>query len=133
VRRAGTEQRPIVRLEGIEDRLGAEALRGMTLTVSSGQAPALAEDEWWTHDLEGLAVLDGEELLGTVVRVIELPSCEALEVQPAPGGAPLLVPMVKDAIRRVGVSDGRIEINLDFIQPPEPPGRESPGQRSESS
>jgi 16S rRNA processing protein RimM len=133
VRRAGTEQRPIVRLEGIDNRLGAEALRGLTLTVLSGQAPDLSEDEWWAHELEGLAVIDGDHLLGTVARVIELPSCEALEVLPAGGGTPLLVPMVKDAIRRVGVSEGRIEINLDFLEPPEPPGGESPGGRPESS
>jgi 16S rRNA processing protein RimM len=133
VRRAGTEQRPIVRLEGIDDRFGAEALRGTSLTVASAQAPALAEGEWWAHELEGLAVLDGDNLLGTVARVIELPSCEALEVLPAPGRTPLLVPMVKDAIRRVGVTEGRIEINIDFLQPPEPPQGESPEKGPGSS
>ena len=61
----------------------------------------LAEGEWWAHELEGCEVVDGDRLLGTVIRLIELPSCEALEVEPPEGGGPLLVPMVKDAIRRV--------------------------------
>ncbi len=115
VRRAGTEQRPIVRLEGVEDRAAAEALRGMELAVDGGEAPALGEDEWWAHELEGCAVVDGEELLGTVSRLIELPSCEALEVRPQEGGEAVLVPMVKDAVRRVAPAQKRIEVDLDFL------------------
>jgi 16S rRNA processing protein RimM len=115
VRRAGTDQRPIVRLDGVEDREGADALRGMALTVDRLEVPALEEDEWWAHELEGCTVVDGERLIGTVNRLIELPSCEALEVRREQGGEPLLVPMVKDAIRRVVVSEGRIEIDLGFL------------------
>jgi hypothetical protein len=36
--------------------------------------------------------------------------------------APLLVPMVKDAIRRVAVSEGRIEIDMGFL------GETGPGE-----
>ena len=105
----------IVRLEGVEDRSAAEALRGMELVVDGADAPALGEGEWWAHELEGCAVVDGEQLLGTVTRLIELPSCEALEVRPADGGAAVLVPMVKDAVRRVDPAQGRIEVDLDFL------------------
>ena len=114
-RRAGTEQRPIVRLQGVEDRPAAEALRGQPLIVKAQQAPSLAEGEWWAHELEGCEVIDGERLIGTVSRLIELPSCEVLEVALEQGGEPLLVPMVKDAIRRVELAGGRIEVNLDFL------------------
>jgi 16S rRNA processing protein RimM len=115
VRRAGTAQRPIVCLEGIEDRAGAEALRGAELTVAASAAPSLGEGEWWAHELEGCEVRDGPRLLGTVSRLVELPSCEALEVAPAHGGSALLVPMVKDAIRSVDPAAGRIEVNMDFL------------------
>jgi 16S rRNA processing protein RimM len=115
VRRAGTEQRPIVRLEGVEDRFAAEALRGMELTVDRQGAPALADGEWWAHELEGCLVMDGERCVGIVRRLIELPSCEALEVRREQGGELLLVPMVKDAVRRVEVSERRIEVDMDFI------------------
>jgi 16S rRNA processing protein RimM len=114
VRRAGVEQRPIVRLEGIEDRLAAEALRGRTLTVALAQAPALEEGEWWAHELEGCTVLDGERLVGTVSGLLELPSCEVLEVR-REDGRELLVPMVGDAIRHVDVAAGRIDVSLDFL------------------
>ncbi len=115
VRRAGTEKHPIVRIEGVDSREGAEALRGQELTVDSRLAPKLEEGEWWAHELEGCAVVDGEQLLGRVVRLLELPSCEALEVLPSDGGTPLLVPMVKDAIRVVEPALGRIEVNSGFL------------------
>jgi len=126
VRRAGTDQRPIVRLDGVEDREGADALRGMALTIDRLEVPALEEDEWWAHELEGCTVVDGERLIGTVNRLIELPSCEALEVRREmtgshPPGEPLLVPMVKDAIRRVAVAEGRIEVDMGFL------GEDAPG------
>jgi 16S rRNA processing protein RimM len=132
VRRAGTEQRPIVRLDGVEGRAEADALRGIALTVDRLEAPALKEGEWWAHELEGCAVLDGEQrVVGTVSRMLELPSCEALEVrremvESQPTGshppAPLIVPMVKDAIRRMRVAEGLIEVDLDFLgeDSPEP-------------
>ena len=120
VRRAGTEQRPILRLEGVSGRAAAEDLRGLELTVAATEAPALGEGEWWAHELEGCEVRDGERLLGTVVRMIELPSCEALEVSPAAGGAPLLVPMVRDAIRSVEPARRRVEVDASFLGIEEP-------------
>ncbi len=115
VRLAGTDKRPIVRVEGVEDRNSAEALRGTELLVEGGDAPALGENEWWAHELEGCEVRDGERLLGTVSRLIELPSCEALEVRPADGGAVVLVPLVKDAVRSVTPAARRIDVDLEFL------------------
>jgi 16S rRNA processing protein RimM len=116
VRCAGTEQRPIVRLEGVDGREAAQALRGAELWLDGGQAPALGPEEWWAHELEGCTVhgTDGR-LLGTVARLVELPSCEALEVSSPEGGQPLLVPMVKDAIRAVSAADRRIEVDVEFL------------------
>lgn len=115
VRRAGTPERPIVRLEGIEDRAGAQALRDQELTVAAADAPALEEGEWWAHELEGCEVLaaDGRRL-GAVARLLELPSCEALEVS-GPAGRELLVPMVKEAILRVDPKARRIEVDAEFL------------------
>jgi 16S rRNA processing protein RimM len=131
VRLAGTQQRPIVRLEGVDSRTEAEALRGMDLRISGGDAPALGEDEWWAHELEGCEVIDGQQRFGTVTRLLELPSCEALEVRPAHGGEVVLVPLVRDAVRRVAPSERRIEVDLEFLGltgtggPAEPPASES--------
>jgi 16S rRNA processing protein RimM len=123
VRRAGTDAHPIVRLDGVEDRSGAEALRGQQLTVPAEQAPQLQEGEWWAHELVGCSVIDGARTVGTVARLLEMPSCEVLEVTPAEGGEPLLVPMVADAIRSVQPQRGRIEIDVSFLGLDDDPGR----------
>jgi 16S rRNA processing protein RimM len=115
VRRAGTEQRPIIRLEGISDRDAAEALRGSELTVPAQAAPTLAPGEWWAHELEGCVVADGGRRIGTVSRLIELPSCEALEVVREGSGERLLVPMVKDAVRDVDIDAREIDIDSGFL------------------
>jgi 16S rRNA processing protein RimM len=113
-RSAGLKSRPIVRLEGVEDRAAAAALRGVQLTVEQSQAPELAAGEWWAHELEGCAVHDGERAVGRVTSLIGLPSCEALEVR-LEDGSELLVPMVRGAIRSVDVAARRIDVDMGFV------------------
>lgn len=129
-RRAGTHERPIVRLDGIEDRDGALALRGEQLDVAAEEAPSLGEGEYWAHELEGCAVLGAGRLVGAVTALVELPSCEALEVEPDGGGPTLLVPMVKDAIVRIDVGAREIEVSLDFLDQ-QPTGRRTVGSSVE--
>jgi 16S rRNA processing protein RimM len=121
-RRAGVEERPILRLEGIDDRASAEMLRGLELMVDLLDAPELGEDEWWASELEGCEVVDGERRVGVVMRLLELPSCEALEVRlaarddEASSSGELLVPMVRDAIRRVDVLRRLIDVDMSFLE-----------------
>jgi 16S rRNA processing protein RimM len=114
-RRAGTDERPIVRLAGVQGRAGAEALRGQPLVVARAAAPELGDQEWWPEDLRGCRVHDGERAVGVVRGVSALPSCDVLEVE-REGGGELLVPLVRDAVRAVDVEGGRIEIDLAFLE-----------------
>lgn len=124
VRRAGTDEHPLIRLQGIEDRGAAEALRGLELTIDFAEAPELEEGEWWAGELEGCEVLDGERRVGIVLRLMELPSCEALQVrldrpsqrEGADGAPELLIPMVRDAIRSVDPATRRIDVDMDFLE-----------------
>jgi 16S rRNA processing protein RimM len=113
VRLAGTDERPIVRLAGFDGREAAEALRGTELLVPRSAAPPLDEDEWWATDLVGCRVVDGEREVGSVARLVALPSCEALEVEGA--GPEFLVPLVRDAVRSVDVAAKRIDVDLAFL------------------
>jgi 16S rRNA processing protein RimM len=113
-RRAGTAERPILRLAGHAGRDAAEALRGTPLELPVDRLPPLEEGEYWDHELAGCEVRDGERSVGAVRRLVHLPSCEALEVA-RPGGPDLLVPLVRDAIRSVDVGARRIEIDLSFL------------------
>jgi 16S rRNA processing protein RimM len=96
-RRAGTDERPLVRLSGLAD---AGPLRGELMLVDE----ELGEREWLASELTG-AVVPGR---GRVTRVIDAPSCSVLELEDG-----TLVPFVSDAIRSVG--DGEIVVNEDFL------------------
>lgn len=104
-RRAGTDERPLVRLEGVNDRDAAATLRGELLLVRESEAP-LAEMEWLTADLVGCDVPG----LGRVGRVLEAPSCDLLELDDG-----TLVPLVADAVRAIDVARGRIEVDRRFL------------------
>ena len=101
-RRDGSEQRPLMRLAGVTGRGAAAALRGESLMVEA----ALAEDEWLARDLVGCAVKG----LGQVARVLEGPSCDLLELEDG-----TLVPLVGDAVRRVDIDAGLIEVDREFL------------------
>jgi 16S rRNA processing protein RimM len=113
-RRAGTEDRPILRFAGAAAREDAEALRGTDLRAERATAPALPEGEYWAEELEGCTVADGATDVGVVVGLVELPSCEALQVR-RPAGDELLVPMVQAAVRSIDTAGRRVDIDLAFL------------------
>jgi len=110
VRRAGTDDRPVLRVDAIADRAAVQALRGEDLLVARSAAPPLQPGEYWAEDLQGCDVVavDGRTL-GRVERLRALPSCEVLEV------GELLIPMVGDAVRSVDVAGRRIVVDTVFL------------------
>lgn len=113
-RRAGTDRSPIVAVDGITDRDGVQGLRSAQLAIAIERLPALGPGEWWAHELAGLSVSDGERQIGRVVRMVELPTCEALLVQLV-AGSEIVVPLVQDAIRSVDVAGGSVVIDAGFM------------------
>jgi 16S rRNA processing protein RimM len=105
-RRAGTDQKPLIRLSGIEDRDGAAAIVGEPLMAELAQAP-LEADEWLAADLIGCEVPG----VGKVTRVVEAPSCDLLEV----GSDSVLIPFISDAVKTVDIDARRIEVDRAFL------------------
>jgi len=101
-RRAGGDDRPLIRLSGIGDRDALAPLRGELLLVEE----ELAEGEWLAGDLVGCEVPG----LGRVSRVLGGPSCDVLELDDG-----MLVPVVSDAIVSIDPGAGRIEVRLEFL------------------
>jgi 16S rRNA processing protein RimM len=104
-RRAGTDDRPLIRVQGVGDRDTAASLRGELLLVRESEAP-LGEGEWLAADLVG-CVVPG---LGRVTRVLGAPSCDLLELEDG-----MLVPLVADAVKSVDVVERRIEVDRRFL------------------
>jgi len=100
VRRAGTDERPLIKLARIDD---PAPLHGEVLLVDE----ELEEDEYLVSDLVGCEI----EGLGRVERVLAGPSCDVLEVGPEA----VLVPLVGDAVKRVDLEARMIEIDREFL------------------
>ena len=103
--RKGTDAKPIIRLEGVDDRDAAEALRGETLKPAGSGELETGDDEWLIQDLVGCQI----EGVGRVTGVLEGMSCDVLEV------GDQLIPLVTDAVTRVDVENKVIEVNREFL------------------
>ena len=88
----------IARFAGINDRDGAESLRGIDLTVPRSDLPPLADDEYYHSDLIGLRVVaaSGSEL-GMVVAVANFGAGDVVEVERSDGKR-FMVPMRPEAV-----------------------------------
>lgn len=100
----------ILTLKGIDDRDAADELRGAEVYIKASDAAPLAEDEYFLHELVGLAVVttDGAAI-GTVREVLETGAGEVLVIT-RPGQPDALVPMVRDFISRLDIPAGQVEI-----------------------
>lgn len=104
--------RLLVRLHGVTDRNSAEALRGSLFVIDSADLPPIADpDEFYDHELEGLAVrtVDGRPV-GTVSEVLHTAAGELLAVR-TEAGTEVLVPFVAAIVTSVSTSTGTVEID----------------------
>jgi 16S rRNA processing protein RimM len=98
-RRAGTDERPLIRLEGVDD---ARPLRGELLLVED----ELEEGEWLASQLIGLTVPG----VGTVAEVIDSPSCSLLRFTDG-----TLIPFIRDAVLSIDLDAREIRVNPDYL------------------
>jgi 16S rRNA processing protein RimM len=88
--------RLLVKFEGIGSRTEAEALRG-SVFVTPGQLRALADGEFWEHEVMGCSVTDvAGEHLGRVTGLVRNPAQDLLWVTTPAGDR--LVPLVKGIV-----------------------------------
>lgn len=107
--------RLLVRLAGVNDRNAADEVRGTVFLVDAAELPPIDDpDEFYDHQLEGLAVrtVDGTAV-GTVAEVLHTAAGELLAVK-TPEGAEVLVPFVGAIVTSVSLADGTV-----LIDPPD--------------
>lgn len=101
--------RLVARLEGIEDRDGAAALRGAVIEVAREDLPPTAEREYYQTDLLGLAVrnLEGAEL-GKVGHFVDTPTGPMMVVK---GAREYWVPAIPRHLSKVDLAAGLILVD----------------------
>ncbi len=107
----------VARLRNVDDRNAAEALKGCEIVVPRAALPALQNDEYYWHQLEGLAVNCNGELLGRVNQMMETGANDVLVVKPCEGSRDdreRLIPWLRGSVvTAVDVKAGTIEVDWD--------------------
>lgn len=95
----------VARLKGVTDRNAAEALKNVRLYVARERLPKPADDEFYHADLIGLAAQtrDGAAF-GTVKAVHNFGAGDLLEIEPAAGGATVMLPFDEATVPTVDIA-----------------------------
>ena len=101
----------IARVEGVEDRNGAEALKGARLYLRRQALPEPDDEEYYHADLIGLRAerRDGGAP-GTVKAVHDFGAGDILEIDDADGNG-VMVPFTRQAVPVVDLAAGRLIID----------------------
>ena len=107
------KDRPVVKLQGIDDRNAAEAIRGLEVYIQADSLEPLPEGEHYVRDIIGCRVVDiaeGREI-GVLRDVIQNTAQSILEVETSEGKT-VLIPAVDEFMRRIDEEEGIIEVEL---------------------
>lgn len=108
----------VAQVQDVDDRSGAEALRGGRIFIARSSFPTADADEYYWVDLIGMAVVNRQgEALGTVIGLIDTGPHSVLRIQPADTKAEeRLVPFVSAYVDEVKTADKLITVDwgLDY-------------------
>ncbi|MDE0390892.1 MAG: ribosome maturation factor RimM [Rhodospirillales bacterium] len=100
----------LARIEGVDDRDAAEALRGTDLHIARAALPPTEGEEYYHVDLLGLrAESEDGTALGRVSAVHDHGAGPIVEIQP-PDGPSTLVPFTREHVPAVDIAAGRMVV-----------------------
>ena len=101
----------LLKLEGLDDRTAADALRGMDVQIPIAEAIPLGAGEYYEYQVVGLEVYSADgERLGTVEEVL-LTGSNPVYVIAGPDGE-ILIPGLPDVVLDVDLEGGRMVVSL---------------------
>lgn len=108
LRRQG--EKLIARIESVDDRTSAEALRGIELFIAREKLPKPEPGEFYLTDLEGLIARDTTgKPLGRITGFHDYGAGLNMEIAPA-DAATFMLPFTRGIVRRVDPANGVVEI-----------------------
>jgi 16S rRNA processing protein RimM len=106
------ESMVLLQLAGIDSANDAETLIGQEITIPLAQIPALPSDQYYIHDLIGLRVeTSNGQKLGMIADILATGANDVYVVRELGSGREVLVPAVKEMVKRVDISGGVIIID----------------------
>jgi len=101
---------PVIFLEGITDRTGAESLIKAILLLDTDADKLPEEDDaWYDHQLVGLRVLRDGVDVGEVVRVEHMPAQDLLIIKH--NDREVMLPFVKSMVPNLDIAAGTVTVN----------------------
>ncbi|MGI9145588.1 MAG: ribosome maturation factor RimM [Chloroflexota bacterium] len=100
----------LLKLDRVADREAAAALRNKDIQIRAEDAIALPKGQYFWHQVIGLQVEDAttHELLGEVTDILETGANDVYVV--SGGRGEILVPAIKDVVKRIDPTAGRMLI-----------------------
>ena len=95
-----------MKFAGVDNRESARALTNKFLTVDRENAAPLNDGEFYTFDIIGCEVFDGDKKIGTVTNVLKTGSNDVFEVD-----GKILIPALKSVVKAIDVAAKRILVN----------------------
>ncbi|MBN1667942.1 MAG: 16S rRNA processing protein RimM [Anaerolineales bacterium] len=103
----------LVTFEAYHDREQVALLRNQMLYSHISELPALAEDEYYLHQLIGLQVINAadETVLGEIVQVLETGANDVYVVRPQ-FGKEILIPAIESVVLDLDFEKGQARVQL---------------------
>ena len=107
------QQMIILKLAGVNDRNGAEALKGRNVYMSEDDLPELPDEEFYIRDLIGIDVIDAEsgQKIGMLKDVMTDRPQDIYVVKLEKGGE-CMIPAVDQFVKEIDAVEGRMTVAL---------------------
>ena len=101
----------IVKFKGLYHINDVEKYKGCSLKVAEEDLAVLEEDEFYYHEIIGLDVYEGEQLIGQIKEILQ-PGANDVWVVARKGKRDLLLPYIPPVILKVDIPNGRVEVDI---------------------
>ena len=103
----------ILKLEGVNDRNAAEALKTKDVFITEEDLKELPEDTFYIRDLIGMTVADAEtgETIGTMKDVLQN-TAQDVYVISRKEGSDILIPAVSEFVKEVNLEEKTVKVKL---------------------
>ena len=102
-----------VKFVGIDSREVAKTLTNKFLQVDKKNAAPLGEGEFYTFDIIGCEVSDGEKIFGKVKEVLKTGSNDVFQVV---GESEILIPALKSVVKKIDIAEKKIFIDSAALE-----------------
>ena len=97
-----------IKFVGIDSREIAKTLTNKFLKVDKKDVAPLEEGEFYTFDIIGCEVFDGDKFFGKVVEVLKTGSNDVFQVK---GESEILIPALKSVVKKIDIAEKKIFID----------------------